>query len=168
MITVDELQVYQRFVMLEGTKAGKKAIERMLKDPYRPEYLAPRKSKKKMTMKEVNKYVTENIDDVGMRMLYCEMLRAKGELDRAIKQIESAARADDDSAEVLFRWGLYLWEKAADGSKSEAIKKWREAAIKGPDEWIVRKQIWALEEPARFYKGKIDLAWQMTKIQRRE
>lgn len=28
------------------------------------------------------------------------------------------------------------------------------------DNWIIRKQIWALEHPEKFYKGKVDYDWQ--------
>jgi hypothetical protein len=29
-----------------------------------------------------------------------------------------------------------------------------------PDNWLIRKQLWALREPDRFYAGEIDLEWQ--------
>ena len=32
--------------------------------------------------------------------------------------------------------------------------------------WLIRKQIWALENPDRFYEGPIDFDWQQQQIQK--
>ncbi len=35
-----------------------------------------------------------------------------------------------------------------------------------PKNWLIRKQIWALENPDRFYDGPIDFEWQKQQVQK--
>jgi len=41
---------------------------------------------------------------------------------------------------------------------------WREAVAIEPENWIIRKQIWAIEHPERFYAGEVDFDWQAAQI----
>jgi tetratricopeptide (TPR) repeat protein len=49
------------------------------------------------------------------------------------------------------------------GDREEALGLWRRALELDPDNWIVRKQIWAVEHPELFYPA-IDTGWQKEQL----
>ena len=60
----------------------------------------------------------------------------------------------------MFERGLELYEI---GMPHQSIDIWKKALELDPDNYIVRKQIWAVENPEKFYSGKIDTDWQKTR-----
>lgn len=60
-------------------------------------------------------------------------------------------------SESLFRDGLALYRS---GRRDEGMAMWRDALALDPDNYIIRKQIWAVENPDRFYAGDVDYGWQ--------
>ena len=42
----------------------------------------------------------------------------------------------------------------------EALKKWRDGAKLDSGNQIIKKQIWAVENPSKFYSGAVDYDWQ--------
>ena len=46
------------------------------------------------------------------------------------------------------------------GDRVEAIRLLKLAYPLEPDNYIIRKQLWAIENPERFYGGDIDREWQ--------
>lgn len=73
-------------------------------------------------------------------------------------EIEASGRLDGVSAAVeSFAGGVGAY---ADGDKQTAIRQWREALAKDPDNYVIRKQIWAVQNPDRFYP-EINWDWQM-------
>ena len=82
----------------------------------------------------------------------------------ACASIEGAAgEADDVAGEALehYREGLALYR---DGKADEAMAAWRRGVALQPDNYIIRKQIWAVENPDRFYQGQVDYAWQKEQL----
>ena len=72
-------------------------------------------------------------------------------------EIRKAGGLDGVSAAVeSFAEGV---TKYSDGDRQTAINRWREALSEDPDNFLIRKQIWAVENPERFYP-KIDWGWQ--------
>ncbi len=71
--------------------------------------------------------------------------------------------ADNDGVHALFQRGQELYRE---GRVDEALEQWREAAALEPANWIVRKQLWAVEHPERFYDGAVDFDWQKEQIAR--
>ena len=67
------------------------------------------------------------------------------------------------AANAHFRAGQDLYRQ---GSVAEALERWREGVALEPDNWIIRKQIWAVENPGRFYDGAVDFDWQKEQIAR--
>jgi hypothetical protein len=67
------------------------------------------------------------------------------------------------SSEALghFRQGLALYRQ---GQPAAALAEWRQAVALEPDNWLIRKQLWAVENPERFYQGDVDFAWQKEQI----
>jgi hypothetical protein len=75
---------------------------------------------------------------------------------------EPSGRADlDDRVLALFEEGLAAFR---DGGLDGARGKWREAAEIDPEHFVVHKQLWAIENPERFYEGRVDMAWQKEQL----
>lgn len=73
------------------------------------------------------------------------------------------AREDAAAARELFARGV----EALDAGESEqAAELWKQALERDPGNWLIRKQIWALENPEKFYSGAIDGEWQREIMQR--
>jgi len=60
----------------------------------------------------------------------------------------------------LFRLGVKALEY---GDKEAAASYWRRALAVDPDNFVIRKQIWALEHPDQFYP-KINFDWQREQL----
>jgi len=87
----------------------------------------------------------------------------------------SAGRADD--AEVAYRLALTLGASdasthfrygrllLAQGRKDEGVASLKRALAADPGNYVIKKQIWALENPDRFYDGGIDWDWQKQQTQ---
>ena len=65
-------------------------------------------------------------------------------------------------ATARFQLGLVLLEV---GKEQEAMAEWRKALALDPQNWIIHKQIWAVEHPDKFYKGNVDYGWQKTQLE---
>lgn len=71
----------------------------------------------------------------------------------------SAAGLDGRHAQANahFRQGEALYKQ---GKVDEAVAEWRRAVALEPDNYIIRKQIWAVQNPDKFYDGDVDYDWQ--------
>ena len=69
---------------------------------------------------------------------------------------------DFSEANRYFARGLALYRT---GGVSEALDEWRKGTTLVPDNYIIRKQIWAVENPERFYSGSVDYDWQDEQIE---
>ena len=56
------------------------------------------------------------------------------------------------------------WEMYHQGNRDGALAEWRKGVVLEPDNWIIRKQIWAAEHPDKFYDGPVDFDWQKEQI----
>ncbi len=65
-------------------------------------------------------------------------------------------------AKSRFQLGLVLLEV---GKKEEAMAEWRKALALDPGNWIIHKQIWAVEHPDKFYEGDVDYGWQKAQLE---
>ena len=61
----------------------------------------------------------------------------------------------------LFRQGMVPFRQ---GRVEEAVELWHAGLEHDPDNYIIRKQIWAIEHPGRFYEGDVDYTWQRAQI----
>ncbi|HCV27053.1 MAG TPA: hypothetical protein QGI07_10035 [Dehalococcoidia bacterium] len=60
-----------------------------------------------------------------------------------------------------FERGLALYSS---GDLEGAAAIWREGIKVEPDHWNMRKQLWAIEHPDRFYDGDVDYDWQKVQV----
>ena len=84
-----------------------------------------------------------------------ELLRDMQRSDESVSQTLTEATA-------RFQLGLILLEG---GKKQEAMTEWRKALALDPKNWIIHKQIWAVEHPDKFYDGGVDYGWQKTQLE---
>ena len=70
---------------------------------------------------------------------------------------DTSAVAERSEASDLFRKGQALYHQ---GRVNEAVVLWRRGLALDPGNYIIRKQIWAVESPERFYAGEVDYDWQ--------
>ena len=61
-----------------------------------------------------------------------------------------------------FERGLSLYEL---GDIEGAKAVWRTGIEVEPDHWNMRKQLWAIEHPERFYNGDVDYGWQKEQVE---
>jgi tetratricopeptide (TPR) repeat protein len=74
--------------------------------------------------------------------------------------------AEDPSlkeADLRFALGSHLLSQ---GRADEATAEWRQALELDPGNWIIHKQIWAVEHPEAFYDGSVDYGWQKEQLRR--
>ncbi len=65
-------------------------------------------------------------------------------------------------ANARFQLGLTLLDI---GKRTEAMAEWRKALALDPKNWIIHKQIWAVEHPDKFYDGNVDYGWQKAQLE---
>ena len=81
---------------------------------------------------------------------------------RDIKPLDELNAQTTTEAAARFQLGLVLLEV---GKKEEAIAEWRKALALDPQNWIIHKQIWAVEYPDKFYDGDVDYSWQKAQLE---
>lgn len=88
--------------------------------------------------------------------------------DRLPKDVLRQPTAQDRDLDRLreailrFRLGRVLLDR---GEREEALAEWRKAWRLDPDNWMIRKQVWAIEHPERFYEADVDYDWQREQIE---
>lgn len=88
---------------------------------------------------------TPSLDDLSMLSVI--------ETEKVIKHPEALEH---------FRRGLVLYQA---GSIGEAMAAWRDGVAIEPDNFNIRKQIWAVEHPEKFYGDKVDYEWQRKQME---
>ena len=82
--------------------------------------------------------------------------------DSSVGDAESTGRTElDGNVLALFDEGLAAYR--ADDVES-ARAKWREASVLDPLNYVIHKQLWAIENPERFYGDRVDMAWQKEQL----
>jgi hypothetical protein len=84
-------------------------------------------------------------------------------VDAPVEETKAPASAQDPAAHSLFREGLDLYDS---GDAVGAVVLWRRALDLDPDNYIIRKQIWAVGNPEMFYDGDVDYTWQREQQER--
>ncbi len=77
--------------------------------------------------------------------------------EQAQVEPKSGLGAGHAEANAIFREGL---EQYRAGRTDEALARWRQGLELDPANYLIRKQIWAVENPDKFYDGDVDYDWQ--------
>ena len=83
-------------------------------------------------------------------------------LIKDIEPVNKLTVKTNAEAAARFQLGLVLLEG---GKKDEAMAEWRKALALDPNNWIIHKQIWAVEHPDKFYKEGVDYGWQKAQLE---
>lgn len=51
------------------------------------------------------------------------------------------------------------------GKLRESLEEWGKGRDIDPANWVIRKQIWAVQNPEKFYDGEVDADWQRQQIE---
>jgi tetratricopeptide (TPR) repeat protein len=81
---------------------------------------------------------------------------------QSLKPLNKSQNPKVIEANARFQLGLALLEV---GKKTEAMAEWRKALKLDPKNWIIHKQIWAVEHPDKFYDGNVDYGWQKAQLE---
>ena len=81
---------------------------------------------------------------------------------RDVKPLDKRNAQVSTEASARFQLGLVL---LGVGKKDEAMAEWRKALASDPKNWIIHKQIWAVEHPDKFYDGDVDYSWQKAQLE---
>ncbi len=82
-------------------------------------------------------------------------------LDESLQAAETELSEEHSRALDFFRDGLELYRQ---GDLDKAVVEWRRGVELEPDNWVIRKQIWAVQHPDRFYAANVDFDWQKEQI----
>jgi len=87
----------------------------------------------------------------------------KGWIDADKGSQPKALTPDEKEADARFQLAIVLLEN---GKKDEAIVELKNAFRLDPENWLIRKQLWAIESPEAFYDGNVDYGWQKAQMER--
>ncbi len=106
--------------------------------------------------------VANHQDNATAHLMLGDALVQQERYAEGIAEYRKAVELDPESAEGPFRIGRALLRQ---DKKDEALVELKKAAKLDDGNWIVRKQIWAIEHPEKFYEGSVDYDWQKTQVQ---
>ena len=117
-----------------------------------------------VSTEELESEVVASADDWKLRLALARAYADAGRSDDGIAHLEAAAKLQPGESSVCFVWGLVLLQQ---GRKDAALNKFKQARDLDPDNWRIRKQIWAIENPDKFYSGKSpDYGWQSEQLKK--
>ena len=160
---VDEVGI----VRLSGGGPGGeflKQVEALLAEPLakvrsRPPRLAAGRSRA-----ELEKAVEDRPADWQSHLALAQLDADAGRGSNALARCETAARLQPKEAAVHFTWGQVLLRLER---RDDALTQLKQARDLDPANWRIRKQIWAIEHPDKFYSGHSpDFGWQKEELAR--
>ena len=101
-------------------------------------------------------------DDAALHFALGEALLREGRLSDAGASLRQAVDLDPTDWSARFGLGTALYQQ---GRTAEALTSWRAALELDPPNFTVRKQIWMVEHPEKFYPT-IDFDWQKAQLAR--
>jgi len=160
---VDELGI----IRLQGggpTKDFRTQIEEILREPVSGGHLPMRESAPAPSLGELQQRVARQPDNPALRLALAQTLEQARDYTAALAECKVAARLQPGNAMIPFTHGLVLLRQ---GRTNEALVKFTAARDLDSGNWRIRKQIWALQNPDRFYGSQgIDWEWQKKQLAR--
>ena len=113
---------------------------------------------------ELERNVAASANDWRSRVALARTYAEASRFGDAIACLEAAAKLQPVESSVPFVWGLVLLQQ---GQKEAALIKLKQARDLDPDNWRIRKQIWAIENPEKFYRSESpDFDWQREQLKK--
>ncbi len=139
-------------------------IEEILREPLSPVRTTPRESATALSLDELRARAERQPDNAATHLALAQALERTGDFTAALTECETAARLRPDDSTIPFTQGLVLLRQ---GENGKALASLRRAHELDPSNWRIRKQIWALENPDKFYgPDGINWDWQKEQIAR--
>jgi tetratricopeptide (TPR) repeat protein len=113
---------------------------------------------------ELERNVAANAGDWKSRIALARAYAETSRFADAVAHLEVAAKLQPAESSVPFVWGLILLQQRQEDA---ALTKLKQARDLDPDNWRIRKQIWAIEHPDKFYTSKSpDFGWQKEQLKK--
>jgi tetratricopeptide (TPR) repeat protein len=162
-LLVDEAGI----VRLQGggpSKEFRAQVEEILREPVSSVRARTRESATALPLDELRARAARRPDDAGERLALAQALERAGDFAAALAECATAARLRPADAAIPFTHGLVLLRQ---GQTNAALAQFHRARGLDAGNWRIRKQIWALEHPEKFYgTNGIDWGWQKEQIAR--
>lgn len=136
--------------------------DKWAKHPVRVQERPKLSFKKEIT--ELKRQIKASTRGFEKRLKLCELLVKTGQYKNALREYDIVLHGQPKNARALFARGAVALRLR---KVRDAVSFWRRAFNLEPNNWVVRKQLWALEYPERFYP-RIDHNWQNEQIRRDE
>jgi peroxiredoxin len=124
--------------------------------------------KTKMSFKQEIAVLSQQLKSVSRgvekRLRLADFLAKTGQFRKAGREYDSVLTQQPKNTRALFARGVAYFHE---GKKEQTKLCWRRAFALEPTNWIIRKQIWALDAPERFYP-RIQYDWQNEQVRREE
>jgi len=160
---VDEVGI----VRLQGggpSKEFRAQVEEVLREPVSAVRGRTREAPSVLSLGELRARAARQPDDAAARLALAQALERSEDLAGALAECNAAARLQTKDAMIPFTHGLVLLRQ---GRTNDALAKFTAARELDSGNWRIRKQIWALEHPEKFYgTNGIDWGWQKEQVAR--
>jgi len=143
---------------------GKKMFTRLREVLARPTAPGGGAAFRRPTLTELRERLRSDAGDLGVALELATRLGSERKQGEALALTEAVAKsAPGAKAVAMVRADLLLRA----GRKDEAISELKRGLGLDPDDYIIRKQIWCIEHPDRFYEGRIDYRWQRQQMRKK-
>lgn len=160
---VDEVGI----IRLQGGGPSKEflgQVEEILREPVSKVRGQTQESATALSLDELRVRALRRPDDTIARLALAQALERTGDFAAALAECEAAARSRPAEAMIPFTHGLVLLRQ---GMTNQALAQFTRARDLDSGNWRIRKQIWALEHPEKFYGSQgIDWDWQKEQMAR--
>ncbi|MFN0126002.1 MAG: hypothetical protein ACKV19_04880 [Verrucomicrobiales bacterium] len=162
-ILLDEVGI----IRLQGggpTKEFLEQAEEVLREPVSAVRGRSQESLTALSLAELRARAAGQPDHAASRIALAQALERAGDLTGALEECVAAGRLETKDAMIPFTHGLVLLRQ---GRTNEALARFSAAHKLDPGNWRIRKQLWALEHPEKFYgTDGIDWGWQKEQLAR--
>ena len=162
-VYVDEAGII-RFQLFTGFSVEREDIiqqlETLLATPMGDVPPAPTVAQQAFEIEVLLEQAAADSDNPDMQLALAEACLQEGESARAAESFARALDLDSESANAAFGLGTALHQL---GQTREALDAWRRALEIEPDNFIIRKQIWRVNNPEKFYPV-VDYDWQKVQL----
>lgn len=104
--------------------------------------------------------LAQHPQEASLHFALGDALLREGRADEAEAAFRKAAELDPSDWAAPFALGTILHGR---GENAAAVASWRLALANDPHNFTVRKQVWRVEHPEKFYP-QIDMAWQQEQL----
>jgi hypothetical protein len=139
------------------------AIERLLAAPtHQPPVEAGANYQRPLeeALHQAEEAVRRDPNNLDLRLTLAERLVEKKQDDRGRREFESVLEANPKSTRALVGLTTAYLDL---GQKDKALAALQRASDLDPKNWIIHKQIWAIEHPEQFYPA-INAQWQRDRL----